>query len=96
MGRSPTRACATRAARCAPIATGYIVAATHSFAGAFIAATVFLVIGIAGYVFLLGRMNPIPDPAYVSQSFLFSVAAAGRDARARREPVEMPPSTSRV
>ena len=47
----------------APIATGYIVAATHSFAGAFIAATVFLVLGIAGYVFLLGRMDAIPDPA---------------------------------
>jgi len=47
----------------APIATGYIVAATHSFAGAFIAATVFLLLGIAGYVFLLGNMNPIPDPA---------------------------------
>jgi MFS transporter, ACS family, D-galactonate transporter len=47
----------------APIATGYIVAATHSFEGAFIAATVFLVIGIAGYIFLLGRMTPIPEPA---------------------------------
>jgi len=47
----------------APIVTGYIVAATHSFAGAFIAATVFLLLGIAGYVFLLGRMDPIPEPA---------------------------------
>jgi len=47
----------------APIATGYIVAATHSFAGAFVAATIFLVIGIAGYVFLLGNMDRIPDPA---------------------------------
>jgi sugar phosphate permease len=47
----------------APIVTGYIVAATHSFAGAFIAATIFLLLGIAGYVFLLGRMRPIPDPA---------------------------------
>jgi len=47
----------------APIATGYIVAATHSFSGAFVAATVFLLIGIAGYIFLLGRMTPIPEPA---------------------------------
>jgi sugar phosphate permease len=47
----------------APIVTGYIVAATNSFAGAFIAATAFLLLGIAGYVFLLGGMDPIPDPA---------------------------------
>jgi MFS transporter, ACS family, D-galactonate transporter len=46
----------------APIVTGYIVAATHSFAGAFIAATVFLMIGIGGYIFLLGNMDPIPEP----------------------------------
>ncbi len=46
----------------APIVTGYIVQATHSFSGAFAAATVFLLIGIAGYVFLLGRMEPIPEP----------------------------------
>ncbi|MGH9511328.1 MAG: MFS transporter [Terriglobales bacterium] len=51
------------AAIAAPIVTGYIVAATHSFAGAFIAAAAFLVIGIGAYVFLLGRMNPIPEPA---------------------------------
>jgi len=42
--------------------TGYSVQATHSFSGAFAAATVFLLIGIAGYVFLLGNMAPIPDP----------------------------------
>jgi ACS family D-galactonate transporter-like MFS transporter len=47
----------------APIATGYIVHTTQSFAGAFIAATIFLLVGIGGYVFLLGRMQPIPDPA---------------------------------
>jgi sugar phosphate permease len=47
----------------APIVTGYVVAATHSFAGAFIGATAFLVIGIAGYIFLLGDMEPIPEPA---------------------------------
>jgi MFS transporter, ACS family, D-galactonate transporter len=47
----------------APILTGYIVQSTHSFSGAFIAATAFLLLGIAGYIFLLGRIEPIPDPA---------------------------------
>jgi MFS-type transporter involved in bile tolerance (Atg22 family) len=47
----------------APILTGYIVQATHSFAGAFLAAAVFLVVGIAGYVFLLGNMQPVPEPS---------------------------------
>ena len=47
----------------APIATGYIVQATHSFFSAFAAAGAFLVIGIGGYVFLLGSMAPIPEPA---------------------------------
>jgi sugar phosphate permease len=49
------------AAIIAPIATGYIVSATGSFQSAFAAAAFFLVLGIAGYVFLLGRMEPIPD-----------------------------------
>jgi len=47
----------------APVVTGYVVQATHSFSGAFIAATAFLLVGIAGYVFLLGRIEPIPEPA---------------------------------
>ena len=47
----------------APIVTGYIVSATHSFAWAFGAAGVFLVVGIGGYVFLLRNMEPIPEPA---------------------------------
>ena len=47
----------------APIVTGYVVATTHSFAWAFGAATIFLLIGIAGYVFLLGRIEPIPQPS---------------------------------
>ena len=47
----------------APIVTGYIVRASKSFSGAFAAATIFLLIGIAGYVFLLGRIEPIPEPA---------------------------------
>ena len=47
----------------APIITGYIVQATHSFFAAFAAAAAFLVVGIAGYIFLLGPMAPIPEPA---------------------------------
>jgi MFS family permease len=47
----------------APIVTGYVASATRSFAWAFAAATLFLLIGIAGYIFLLGRIEPIPDPA---------------------------------
>ena len=46
----------------APIVTGYIVNATNSFSGAFAAATIFLLIGIAGYVFLLGPIEAIPEP----------------------------------
>jgi hypothetical protein len=47
----------------APVATGYIATATHSFAWAFTVAAAFLLLGIAGYVFLLGRIEPIPAPA---------------------------------
>src|SRR6266699_3886781 len=47
----------------APIVTGYIVQATHSFSGAFIGATACLLLGTAGYIFLLGRIEAIPDPA---------------------------------
>lgn len=50
------------AAISAPIVTGYIVSATHSFAAAFVIATIILFLGIAGYVFLLGRIEPIPEP----------------------------------
>ena len=47
----------------APIVTGYIVQATNSFAWAFVVPTVFLLVGIAGYIFLLGGMEPVPEPA---------------------------------
>ncbi len=45
----------------APIITGYIVAATHSFAAAFVAAAAILLLGISGYVFLLGRIERIAE-----------------------------------
>jgi ACS family D-galactonate transporter-like MFS transporter len=46
----------------APIVTGYVVAATHEIAWAFVVATTFLLVGIAGYAFWLGRIEPIPEP----------------------------------
>jgi ACS family D-galactonate transporter-like MFS transporter len=54
--------CSQLSAIAAPIVTGYILSGTHSFFWAFAAAAAFLVVGIAGYVFLLGNMEPIPDP----------------------------------
>jgi MFS transporter, ACS family, D-galactonate transporter len=54
--------CGQIAAISAPIVTGYIVSGTHSFAAAFVTATVILLLGIVGYVFLLGRIEPIPEP----------------------------------
>ncbi|MGB7730898.1 MAG: MFS transporter [Candidatus Acidiferrum sp.] len=47
----------------APIVTGYVAQTTHSFFWAFGVAAIFLVVGIAGYVFLLGRIEPIAEPA---------------------------------
>jgi len=47
----------------APIVTGYVVQATHSFFWAFAVAGIFLLIGIAGYIFLLANMEPVPEPA---------------------------------
>jgi sugar phosphate permease len=53
--------CGQIAAISAPIVTGYIVEETHSFAVAFVTATVILLLGIVGYVFLLGRIEAIPE-----------------------------------
>lgn len=51
------------AAIVAPIATGYISTWTHSFAAAFLVAGVILSLGIASYIFLLGRIESIsPTP----------------------------------
>src|SRR5208337_755216 len=47
----------------APIATGYVKQITHSYFWAFGAAAAFLVIGVAGYIFLLGRIETIPEPS---------------------------------
>jgi ACS family D-galactonate transporter-like MFS transporter len=42
----------------APIVTGYLVTARQSFAWAFGASAVYLAIGIAAYIFLLGKIEP--------------------------------------
>jgi MFS transporter, ACS family, D-galactonate transporter len=47
----------------APIATGYIAQAMHSFFWAFGAAAAFLLVGIAAYGLLLGRIESIPEPS---------------------------------
>jgi MFS family permease len=47
----------------APIATGLIVKATHSFIGAFLAAGAILVVGILAFIFLLGRIETMPGPS---------------------------------
>jgi sugar phosphate permease len=43
----------------APVVTGYLVAALHYFAWAFGASAIYLVAGIGGYAFLLGRIEPM-------------------------------------
>ena len=47
----------------APIATGYVFQLTNSFFWAFGAAAAFLAVGVAGYIFLLGRIETIPEPS---------------------------------
>jgi MFS transporter, ACS family, D-galactonate transporter len=44
----------------APIVTGYLVTARHSFAMAFGVSAAYLLVGIAGYIFLLGRIERVP------------------------------------
>jgi MFS transporter, ACS family, D-galactonate transporter len=47
----------------APIVTGYVVQYTQSFFWAFAVAAIFLALGVAGYIFLLGHIQPIPEPS---------------------------------
>jgi ACS family D-galactonate transporter-like MFS transporter len=46
----------------APIVAGYVVVATGSFTDVFLIAATVLAIGILSYVFLLGRIERIPEP----------------------------------
>ncbi len=47
----------------APIVTGYVVGNTQSFTNAFVVAGAVLIVGIAAFVVLLGRIEPLPGPA---------------------------------
>ena len=47
----------------APIVTGFLVNSTRSFTSAFVVAGFALLVGIASFVFLLGPIEPIPEPA---------------------------------
>ena len=49
----------------APIITGYVAAKTHSFAWAFGVAAIYLAVGVASYIFLLGDIAAVPEPAVV-------------------------------
>jgi ACS family D-galactonate transporter-like MFS transporter len=46
----------------APIATGYLVTAFHSYAWAFCVSAIYLVIGITAYIVLLGKIEQMPAP----------------------------------
>jgi len=50
----------------APIVTGYVVAATRSFAWAFGVSAAYLLVGIAGYIFLLGRIEQVPAQTHTA------------------------------
>ena len=44
----------------APIVTGYVVTITRSYTWAFGISAIYLLIGIASYIFLLGKIEPVP------------------------------------
>jgi MFS family permease len=46
----------------APMVTGYVVGSTRSFANAFIVAGIVLLVGVASFAFLLGRIEPLQGP----------------------------------
>ena len=50
----------------APIITGYVVETTHSFVWAFGVAAGYLLIGIAGYIFLLGKIERVGPEHHVA------------------------------
>jgi ACS family D-galactonate transporter-like MFS transporter len=54
----------------APIVTGFIVGATNSFANAFFVAGLILLVGIVAFVFVLGKIEPIPDPHPATEPLL--------------------------
>jgi MFS family permease len=45
----------------APVITGYVLRATHSYVWVFVIPAIYLAIGIASYIFLLGRIEQVPQ-----------------------------------
>lgn len=50
----------------APIITGYVVQSQHSFVWAFVIPAIYLIVGIAGYVLLLGNIELPPSSVHAS------------------------------
>ena len=50
------------AAISAPIVTGYLIGSGNDYSRAFVVAAFAILAGIAGYAFLLGKIERIPDP----------------------------------
>jgi MFS transporter, ACS family, D-galactonate transporter len=52
---------------CAPIITGYVITITHSYFWAFAIAAIYLLVGIASYIFLLQKIEQVPpDPNFAT------------------------------
>ena len=47
----------------APVVTGYLLSARHSFAWAFAVPVIYLAVGIAAYIFLLGKIELVAEEA---------------------------------
>jgi MFS family permease len=47
----------------APIVTGYLAGPENSFSAAFAVTAIILLLGIAAYIFLLGKIEQLPEPA---------------------------------
>lgn len=56
------------AALAAPIVTGYVIGSANDYGRAFAVAAGVLVAGIGAYLFLLGRIEPVPEPAEVTSN----------------------------
>lgn len=48
-----------------PIVTGFLAGQNNDFGRAFLVAAIVLGVGICGYIFLLGRIEPVPEPTAV-------------------------------
>ena len=54
--------------------TGYLVAALHSYAWVFRVAAIYLAVGIAGYIFLLGKIERPQENSAVAVACVFAEA----------------------